>query len=234
MIFLVSLYLRLFGRAVRQERVLLGDLGEGVERDLAGEDGALGRGGLHLHRVDLVLELLEREAAGAADGLVGRDDDALDLRRVVDRLERHDHLDRGAVGVRDDALVLPDVARVDLRDDERRAGVHAPGAGVVHDHGALLGEERRVLLGDRRPGAEEREVELLDPLGRQAHDAARLAVDVEDLALRLGRGVEDDFRAGELPLLDALDELEADRARGADDGDAIGFAHGTHPSRFRG
>src|SRR5262249_5327688 len=85
---------------------------------------------------------------------------------------------------------------------------------------------------DRGPGAEEREVELLHLLGGQPHDAAGLAVYVEDLALGLGRGIEDDFRTGELPLLDALDELEADRARAADNGNAIGFAHETRPSRL--
>ena len=37
--------------------------------------------------MDLVFELLERAAAGAADRLVGRNDDALDLCRVVDGLE---------------------------------------------------------------------------------------------------------------------------------------------------
>src|SRR5204863_8542273 len=95
---------------------------------------------------------------------------------------------------------------------------------------ALLGEERRVFLRDRRAGAEEREVELLDLLGRQAHDAAGLAVHVEDLALRLRGGVEDDVGAGELPLLDALDELEPDGAGGSDDGNAIGFGHETRPS----
>ena len=36
--------------------------------------------------------------------LIGRDDDALDARQVVQRLQRDDHLDRRAVRVGDDAL----------------------------------------------------------------------------------------------------------------------------------
>ena len=48
--------------------------------------------------------------AAARHRLVGGHDDALDAGRVVDGLERDDHLDGGAVGRGDDALVRREVA----------------------------------------------------------------------------------------------------------------------------
>jgi hypothetical protein len=50
---------------------------------------------------------------------------------------------------------------------------------------------------------------------------AGLAVDVQDLPLGLGGGVQHHLGDGELAALDALDELEADGPRGPDDRDAI-------------
>ena len=60
---------------------------------VGGEDGAR-----------LVEELVHRVLAGAGDRLIGRDDDALDLRVVVQRLQRHDELRGRAVRVGDDVL----------------------------------------------------------------------------------------------------------------------------------
>ena len=50
-------------------------------------------------------QLVHRLLAGARDRLVGRDHDALDPRHVVQRLQRHDHLDGRAVRIGDDALL---------------------------------------------------------------------------------------------------------------------------------
>ncbi len=58
-------------------------------------------------------------APGAAGRLVRRHVHAADMRHVLDRLQRHDHLDRRAVGIGDDAAgrVLR-ISGVDLRHDE--------------------------------------------------------------------------------------------------------------------
>ena len=54
--------------------------------------------------------------------------------RSCERLERDDHLDGRAVGVRDDARVPRDVLGVDLGNDERHVVVHPERRGVVDHH----------------------------------------------------------------------------------------------------
>ena len=78
---------------------------ERVEGDLVGV--GVGRGDLALvqQRVRLVEQLVDGPLAGARDGLVGADHEPLDAGRVVQRLERDDHLHRRAVGVGDDPAV---------------------------------------------------------------------------------------------------------------------------------
>ena len=74
---------------------------------------------------------------GPGGRLVGGDDDAPDPRPVVERLERDDHLDGGAVRVGDDAPVPGQVVRVHLGHDERAGRVHPPRGAVVDDDRAL-------------------------------------------------------------------------------------------------
>ena len=93
-------------------------------------DGAVLAGDL---RLGLRPELVHPLLAGARDRLVGAHDHPPDPGGVVQRLEGHDHLDRRAVRVGDDPLVLGDVVRVDLGHDQRDVGVHPEGARVVDD-----------------------------------------------------------------------------------------------------
>jgi hypothetical protein len=92
------------GRPVLHELV---DMGNDVEGDLLGE--LLGVPFLtgDIHALGLVPQLIHAVLAGAGHGLVGGDDDALDLCAVMQRLQRHDHLRGGAVGVGDDVLAFP-------------------------------------------------------------------------------------------------------------------------------
>ena len=117
---------------------------------LAGDVDALG----------LVPELVHRLLARARDRLVGRDDDPLDPRAVVQRLQRHHHLRGRAVGVGDDVLggVALDRVRVHLRHDQRHLGVVAVERRVVDHDAAGLGGDRRVLLRRVRTDGEERDV----------------------------------------------------------------------------
>ena len=101
---------------------------------------------------------------GPRHRLVGRDDDPLDPDRALDRRQRDDHLHRRAVRVRDQAVVALDRVGVDLADDQRDVGVHAPEAGVVDDHRAGLDQPRRPLGADRAAGRGEHQVEALDRL----------------------------------------------------------------------
>ena len=110
-------------------------------------------------------ELVDALLAGARDRLVGADDDPPDAGGVVQRLERDDHLDRRAVGVGDDPLVLGDVVRVDLGDDQRHVGVHAEGARVVDDDRAGRGGDRAPLARDARRRARQHDLDARERLG---------------------------------------------------------------------
>ena len=53
----------------------------------------------------LLEQLVHPRFPGARDRLVGGDDHPLDLRRIVQRLQRHDQLGGRAIGVGDDVLL---------------------------------------------------------------------------------------------------------------------------------
>ena len=76
---------------------------------------------------DLLLELRHALLACPRNRLIGRHNDAADLRDIVERLQPHHHNDGRAVRVCDDALVRLNCLGVDLGDDERHLGVHAEG-----------------------------------------------------------------------------------------------------------
>ena len=137
------------------------DVRNAVEGDLLGELLGLDLPAGHVLALGLRPQLVHGVLAGAGDGLIGRDDDALDGRRVVQRLQRHDHLRGRAVRVGDDVLlgVAGHRVGVHLRHDQRHVQVVAPGRGVI-DHDAALGADLgRPLLGDGRAGRHQAEVE---------------------------------------------------------------------------
>ena len=106
------------GRPVFHEDV---DLRNDVEGDLLLELLRRHLGRRVVDGLGLVPELVHPFLPGARDGLVGGDDDALDPRPVVQRLQRHHHLRGRAVGVRDDHLVAVALDRlgVHFRHDQR-------------------------------------------------------------------------------------------------------------------
>ena len=88
------------GVAVLHEHV---DVGDHVEGDALGE--LLGLDVLQrVDRLGLAIELVQPILAGAGHRLIGRDDDALDGRLVVQRLQRDDELRGRAVRIGDDVL----------------------------------------------------------------------------------------------------------------------------------
>ena len=192
-------------------------LGNFRARRLVGDEDALG----------LVVELVDAFLAGARDRLVGRDDDALDRRLVVERLQGHHHLRGRAVGVGDDAALavrgeegLEDVA-VDLGHDERNVLVVAPVARIIDDDGAGGGDLRRPLLGGARARAhhgeiDAAEIEVLEVLALQHLVAeAQLAPD------RARGGQRNDLAHRKLAFGEDVEHLTADIARGPDDGDSV-------------
>ena len=89
---------------------------------------------------------------------------------VVQRLQRLDHLRRRAVRAGDDALVLADVLRVDLGDDQRHLRVHAPVAALVDHHATApdrLGDE---VAGDVVGRAGDGQIDAVERLGPEFLD----------------------------------------------------------------
>ena len=170
----------LLGVAVVAEDV---DMGQRVEGDGVRVDRGLERlaGGVGL---DLRLQLHHGLVAGAAHGLVGVDDDALDADAVAQGREQRHQLHRRAVGVGHDAFVSLGVRVVDARDDERDAGLHAPLRRVVDDDGAARCRLRREDLRGAASGREERDVDALEGLRRGDLDgpAATLEDDAASVA----------------------------------------------------
>src|SRR5690606_4858160 len=85
----------------------------------------------------LVPQLVHAGFTGPRYGLVSRNDDALDRRGIMERLQRDDHLRGRAIGVRDNVArrVAVDRLGVYLGHDERNVGVHTVKRRVV-DHDA--------------------------------------------------------------------------------------------------
>ncbi len=99
------------------------------------------------------MQLLDSLFAGAGNRLVGTDINAFDADGIMDRLQRHHHLDGGAVGVGDDAPVgiLGDGIGVDLRHHQRDVIVIAELGGVVDNDATGRRRLGRIDGRDRRP-----------------------------------------------------------------------------------
>ena len=97
----------------------------------------------------LLEQLVHARLARAGNRLVGRDDDALDRRGVVQRLQRHDHLRGRAIGVGDDVLgaIAGDRLRIHFGHDQRHVRVHPVERAIVDHRAAGRGGARRVDLG---------------------------------------------------------------------------------------
>ena len=159
--------------------------------------------------------------AGAGHRLVGRDDQALDPGRVVDRLERDHQLHRRAVRVGDDALVGVERLRVDLGDDERDLGVAAPGGGVV-DHDAPASTKRGAH--SREVVAPAEKIAMSKPWIVSSVSAWTISPPSSSRPAERSEANGTISRAGKLALAQLLEHHGADGAGGAHDGDAQ--AHG--------
>ena len=207
-------------------------MGNDVEGDLLGEL-------LRLHRIAdedraaLLEQLVHAHLPGAGDGLVGGNHHPPDLGCIVQRLQGHHQLRRGAVGVRDDVLlqIAVDRIRVHFGHDQRHIGVHAVIGAVVDYHAAGSGGRGRIVLRSARSGREQGdvpsgEVEMLDVLA--LHHPAGVA----DLDLRASRARAGDrrhFVHRELALGQDREHLAPHIARRAYNNNPI--AHCSAPAR---
>ncbi len=198
-------------------------VGEDVECDLVGVLLRRRDAPVVEQRMRLVEQLIDGPPAGAGNGLVGGDHEPLDAGRVLQRLERHDHLHRRAVRVGNDAAVARQGIGVDLADDERHVLLHAPARGVVDHHGARGGEPRRPLTGGRAAGREEGDVEAPDRLLVQALNGEAAVELPPDGALG---GEWHDLLGGKAPLPQQPQHQSADLTGRADHGDSVAAPHG--------
>ena len=101
-----------------------------------------------------VIELIDPFFAGAGNSLVRADHDAFDTGQIVNRFQRHQHDDGGAIRIGDDAFVFCNVFRVDFRDNQRHLRIHTEGGGVIDDYSASLGSFGSQSLADAATGEE--------------------------------------------------------------------------------
>ena len=211
------------------------DVGDAVEGDLMGEGFGLEvLAGEVLAGLDL--QLLHALGTGARGGLVAAHDDAVDVAQGAQRLEGDDHLDGGAVGVGDDAVVLGDRRGVDLGDHQGDVGVDAEGGGVVDHDCAGVHDGLAELLGDGGACREQGDVNALEGLlghlldGELASGDLAAACEGELLAGGARRGEDADLGGGEVELLQALEHLAAHCSGGARNCDDGMGGHGFGPS----
>ena len=150
----------------------------------------------------LARQLAHPFLAGTGDGLVGRHVDATDAYLVVQGLERHQHLDGGAVGVGDDVAVakIGQRVRVHFRNDQGNVLVVAEAGGVVDDDAAVLGGDGRPFGRDLGTGGEECNLHLAPVKGLHVKDVDVLAAKTHRVpsAATGGERIESRYREGAL------------------------------------
>ena len=200
-----------------------------VEGDLLGELRGLDIAAGHVLALRLRPQLVHGFLAGAGDGLVGRDDDALDGRRVVQRLQHHDELRRRAVRVGDDVLlgVAGHRVGIHLRHDQRHVAVVAPARRVVDDDAALGADAGRPFLRHGRARRHQAEVGLGEIELLQILALERLVAERHLDAERPARGDGEHLVHRKFALGEHVQHFAAHVARGADNGDPI--AHSSDP-----
>ena len=109
--------------------------------------------------------------------------------------------------------------RVHFGHDERHVGLHAEGRGVVDHDGAARGRRARDAARDAAAGREEREVDAVQAVNGELLHRERAAAEMHRAPGGAARGEQAERSEREAALLEAVDELGADRAGGADDRD---------------
>jgi hypothetical protein len=102
--------------------------------------------------------------------LVGTHDDATDAAYVVERLHGDDHLRGRAVGAGDDAFVIANRVRVDLRNDQRHVGIHPPVPAFVDDDATALDGPGSEIAGDLVGRAADGEIHAVERFGFELFD----------------------------------------------------------------
>ncbi len=196
------------------ERPQLADRGPHVARP--GAQSAV-RGDLR----DLVVQGVDPLLARTGGGLVGADHQVGEPVGPVQRADRHDHRQRGAVRVADDAArPVPDLFAVDLGYHQRHVVVQPERAGVVDGDRAPRHRDRSPLLRHLVGDVEHRHVHPVEDLRSQCLDLDLLTAHGEPLARGTGRRHQADLPPH---VLAGGEDVQHDSAHGAgspDDGES--------------
>ena len=123
---------------------------------------------------------------------------------------------------------------VHLGHDERHVGLHAEGRGIVDDDGATRRGGARDAARDGGTCREECEVDAAQAVHGELLDGERAAAEMQSAPGGAAGGEQAQRAEREAALLEAVDELGPDRARGADDRDGGGGRNAARGGRRRG
>ncbi len=166
-------------------------------------------------------EFVHRFLAGAGDRLIGRHDDALDRRAVMQGLKGDDELRGRAIRVGDDVALAEarDSVGVHFRHDERHVGIVAPLGGVIDHHAALRADLRRPFLRHRSAGRHQADVGVGEIIGVEVAALERLVAEGDFRADGAAGGERNDLAHRKAAFGENVEKLAAHVAGGSCDGD---------------
>ena len=187
---------------------------------------------VHEDAAGLIEQFVHAFLAGAGRRLIGRDDNPRDIADVVQRFQRHHHLDGRAVGVGDDVLpgIAGDGLRIDLRHHQRNVRVHPEVGRIVDDDRAGGRGAGREVRRDFRAGAGQHDVGSLEVEPVETGNAQHVVLAKRHLDADGALGRERGHVVRTHPALGKdLQHFVPDGARGADD--RVLDRHGPSPVR---
>ena len=191
-----------------------------VEGDLVGVNRffnfAPGCNGFHL-----TLELLNAHCATAGDGLVAGGKNTLHAKGPMQRRQRHEGDDGGAVGVGNDAAVFFAVGSIDLRHHEWHMFLHAKGARIIHHDRPGIHRVLSKGFAGAAAGTEEGDVHAGKRLGRQFAHRVSFALEAYTFAGTALGGERDQLIHRKAAGLEHLEHFLSDSTCYAGDGHVI-------------
>jgi hypothetical protein len=182
---------------------------------LGGNRSAFGPG------AGLRLQLAHPLYAATGHGLIGRGKDPSKAEDPVQGKEAHERNRSGAVRVGNDASVVLQGLRVNLRDNQRHTWIHAKGAGIIHHHAAPFHRLCSHRLTERSAHGDQGEIQLAKGFGGRLFDRPGVCAYGGRLASRTGRCKEANRVCRECTLQDQTEQFLTDSAGGAKDAETI-------------
>ena len=165
----------------------------------------------------LLGQLADARFAGAADSLIGADDDAIDAGFFVERIERADHENGGAVWIGDQTLVILCCLTVDFWNDQRNIRFKTEGGAVVDDDDALALRQAAKFTAGRTAG-EKRQIHAIEGICGGFFNNVVLALEIDDLAGAVFRSQKLQPSVWEIVLIHDLEQFLTDSTGRTDDG----------------